>query len=410
MSITLAKNIYKNLPLWFLQNKGLEKIISCIESDGGTVKIVGGAIRAILRNETKPENIDLVTDLVPNKIIKCFNKNQIKCIPTGIKYGTITAISYAEKFEITTLRIDLKTYGRHAKIEFSDSWLEDAKRRDFTINAIYMDFAGNIFDPLNGLGDLKKDQVKFIGSAEKRISEDYLRMLRYVRFSSVYNKGKINEKYIISIKRNIRNIAALSRERVINELKIIFNDKDRSMYAAKIMKKTTLDQACFQTKFNLNNLKFINKSGIELDWLSRICSLTYNFEDPLVKYPLSKKQRKYWNELRIKLCEEDIKTLLSKNWKLKAYKIGKFAAIKLTFATINNIKVFKRIKEIQKFNIPVFPVKAKNLIEKGLKPGRNIGEKLIRLERIWCDSNFSLSKSELLNHIDDDMKKLKISS
>ena len=184
MNLSLVDNQFKHLPEWLLNNKGLIKIISSLETDGGVVKLIGGAVRAIIRNEKKPENIDLVTDLTPDKIIKCLRKSKIKFFSTNMKYGIITAISLDEKVEISTLRIDLKTFGRQANVKFSDSWLEDAKRRDFFLNAVYMDFSGNIYDPLNGIDDLKKGQVRFIGSALKRISEDYLRMLRAIRFSN----------------------------------------------------------------------------------------------------------------------------------------------------------------------------------------------------------------------------------
>ena len=403
MNLYLVDNQFKPLPEWLLNNKGLIKIISSLETDGGVVKLIGGAVRAIIRNEKKPENIDLVTDLTPDKIIKCLQKSKIKFFSTNMKYGIITAIFLDEKVEISTLRIDLKTFGRQANVKFSDSWLEDAKRRDFFLNAVYMDFSGNIYDPLNGIDDLKKGQVRFIGSALKRISEDYLRMLRYVRFSSFYKNRKVNGDDISAIKANIRNVSKLSKERIINELKSIFIDRDQSLIAAKIMRKTSLDKACFQSKFNTNNLNFIDDTGIEVDWLIRIFSLTYDNEDVLKKYPLSNKERKYWNEINRSLSKDDIKKLLSKNWKVKAYQIGKFAALKLALALMNNIKISNRIRELLDYNPPTFPVKAKHLIEKGFKPGKKLGKKLLQLEKIWCNSNFSLNKNNLLNFINEDI-------
>ena len=169
----------------------IEKIFEAVEqfSDTSEIRYVGGCVRKIINNELV-EDIDLAVNLSPSEVSKVLKKNNIKSYETGIKHGTITALINQNKFEITSLRKDIATDGRHAKVEFLNDWQEDASRRDFSINSIYADIDGNLFDPFNGKKDLENGEIKFIGNVEKRIKEDYLRILRYIRFFLNYSKKK----------------------------------------------------------------------------------------------------------------------------------------------------------------------------------------------------------------------------
>ena len=158
-------------------------------SNNSEIRYVGGCVRKVINNEVI-DDIDLAVNLNPDEVSKILKKNNIKFYETGIEHGTITALINKKKFEITSLRKDILTDGRHAKVEFSNDWYEDALRRDLTINSIYADIDGNLFDPFNGKKDLENGEVKFIGVADARIKEDYLRILRYVRFFINYSKKK----------------------------------------------------------------------------------------------------------------------------------------------------------------------------------------------------------------------------
>ena len=178
---------------------------------------MGGCIRKII-NKEKVDDIDLATNLNPQKVCEALKKNKIDFYETGINHGTITASIDGYKFEITSLRKDISTDGRHAKVEYSKNWKEDASRRDFTINSIYSDLHGNLFDPFDkkiGKG------VNFIGSPDIRIKEDYLRILRYLRFFTNYSKHPHNSELIRKLKMNIGGISQLSKERLLDELKKI---------------------------------------------------------------------------------------------------------------------------------------------------------------------------------------------
>ena len=164
-----------------------QKIFDSINSysSDSEIRYVGGCIRKILNNE-KIDDIDLATNLEPNQVCEALKLKNINFYESGISHGTITALIDEYKFEITTLRKDIFSDGRHAKVQYTKSWLEDASRRDFTINSIYSDANGNLFDPFNGKKDLEKGIINFIGDADERIKEDYLRILRYYDFSKLF--------------------------------------------------------------------------------------------------------------------------------------------------------------------------------------------------------------------------------
>ena len=184
------------------------------------VKFVGGCVRKSLSDENI-DDIDLATSLEPDEVKKRLTKRDIKVIDTGISHGTVTAILNKKKFEITTLRKDVSTDGRHADVQFTSNWELDASRRDFTVNAIYADIEGRIFDPLNGISDLQNGKIKFIGSSEARIQEDYLRILRYFRFFVQYSKTDYDQDTIRSIKQYINGLNKISNERIFVELEKI---------------------------------------------------------------------------------------------------------------------------------------------------------------------------------------------
>ena len=164
-------------------------------SDISEVRYVGGCIRKIIKKEIV-DDIDLATNLKPNEVCDALKKQDINFYETGIEHGTITAIIDSYKYEITSLRKDVTTDGRHANVEFSLDWKEDAARRDFSINSIYSNKEGNLFDPYDGKKDLESGTINFIGDAEERIKEDYLRILRYIRFFLNYSSQNHNPEAV----------------------------------------------------------------------------------------------------------------------------------------------------------------------------------------------------------------------
>ncbi len=158
--------------------------------------------------------IDLATTALPEQVMTLARKAGLKAVPTGIEHGTVTVIADGVPFEVTTLRRDVETFGRHATIAFTDNWEEDARRRDFTINALYAGSDGTVFDPLSGYADLVAGRVRFIGDAEARIKEDYLRILRFFRFNAYYGKGPLDPDGLQAAVKLRGGMEQLSAERV----------------------------------------------------------------------------------------------------------------------------------------------------------------------------------------------------
>ena len=218
-NLNYLSNKIKNLT----NNTPVRKIFEAINeySEESEIRYVGGCVRKIINNE-KVDDIDLATNLLPEQVCEVLKKKEINYYESGIDHGTITALIDNYKFEITTLRKDVSTDGRHAKVEFTNNWKDDASRRDFTINAIYSDAEGNLFDPYNGKKDLEEGCINFIGDVNKRIQEDYLRILRYIRFFLNYSKQPHNSEILRKLKINIGGVSKLSKERLLDELKKIF--------------------------------------------------------------------------------------------------------------------------------------------------------------------------------------------
>ena len=397
-------NIYKNTEV--------SKIFEAISNfnDTSEIRYVGGCVRKIL-NQEDVDDIDLAVNLSPNQVKECLQSSNIKFFETGIKHGTITANIDQKNFEITSLREDVDTDGRHAKVKYTTDWLKDSSRRDFTINSIYADKDGNLFDPNEGAKHLEEGSVIFIGNADKRIQEDYLRILRYIRFFSNYSSYPHNLSVKKSIKQNIAGVANLSKERLMSELKKIILSKNflqlsKDSFSLEIL--TTI----FPQLVKLNNLEKINEYSKNIfnkkTFIFLISYLTIDETDNanyfLFKYNLSNEDKK-----RIKFLIENFELFSEKDYfnKKNLQKIfyfnNKSYVIDLIDLKIFNSKTApKKLIELKKyfeqFEKPIFPLKAQNLLEKyKLKEGKEFGQKIRLLEDMWLNNSFKISNKEIDN-------------
>ncbi|MGH6832995.1 MAG: CCA tRNA nucleotidyltransferase, partial [Methyloceanibacter sp.] len=202
----------------WLKRPETERIFAALTTDGVETRAVGGAVRDALLGLPVSE-IDLATTALPEQVMALARKAGLKAVPTGIEHGTVTVVVDGVPFEATTLRRDVETFGRHATVAFTKNWEEDARRRDFTLNALYAGSNGTVFDPLGGYADLAAGRVRFIGDAEARIKEDYLRILRFFRFNAYYGKGPLDPGGLQACVRLRGGLDQLSAERVWAELK-----------------------------------------------------------------------------------------------------------------------------------------------------------------------------------------------
>jgi poly(A) polymerase len=392
------------------KNTEVDQIFRAIHSfsKNSEIRYVGGCVRKIINREIV-DDIDLAVNLSPKDVCDALNNKNIKYYESGIDHGTITALLNDIKFEITSLRKDIDTDGRHAKVEFSNNWKEDASRRDFTINSIYSDIEGNLFDPFEGKKDLENGKVNFIGDAEVRIKEDYLRVLRYIRFFLNYSKDKHDPKIINAIKKNLSGVSTISSERLLDEFKKLLQSKNFS--------KLSKDQDCLKIinlifpQFKnisifskLNNFAQKNFSKVDFIFLLSVLVIdgTDNVDYFIYKFNLSKKDKKRLLFLNsFYSAKFTSKTFLEKNLNQIFYFNGKEATLDIIYFKIfitNKVdtKLIKLIEIFKEKEIPVMPFKASMLIEKyQLLEGKELGRKLKVIEEVWVSNNFNISEKEI---------------
>jgi len=389
----------------------VSKIFEAIHSysSNSEIRYVGGCVRKII-NKERYDDIDLAVNLNPKEVCEALTIKGIKYYESGIEHGTITALINDIKFEITSLRKDVDTDGRHAKVEFSDSWKDDASRRDFTINSIYADIEGSLFDPFDGKKDLENGKINFIGEEETRIKEDYLRVLRYVRFYLNYSKNKHNPKTIKIIKKNLNGVSSLSPERLLDEFKKLLRSKG--------FFKLAKDKDCLEiinlifpqlkniSLFNKLN-SFAKKNFEKVDFIFllslMIIDSTDNVDYFIYKFNLSNKDQKrllFLNNFYLK--KTNSKTFLEHNLNKIFYFNGKEAVIDIIYFKIFrsnkvDIKLLNMIKNFQQKVLPLLPLGAITLMKKyNIPEGKELGNKLKLIEELWVDNNFKISEKEVL--------------
>ncbi len=201
----------------WLSDPATVAVFQALSIDGHAVRVVGGAVRNSLLGEAV-KDIDMATNAHPETVMALARRAGLKAVPTGLQHGTVTVVSHHAPYEVTTLRKDVETFGRHARVDFTSDWAEDAKRRDFTINALFCEADGTVIDHVGGLEDLSARHVRFIGSATERIREDYLRILRFFRFTATYGNGEIDAEGLRACVAERAGLARLSGERIHAEL------------------------------------------------------------------------------------------------------------------------------------------------------------------------------------------------
>ena len=395
-------NLTKQTPA----NRIFEALNSYTESS--EVRYVGGCIRKVIKKEIV-DDIDLATNLKPSEVCDALRKKEINFYETGIEHGTITAIIDEYKYEITSLRKDVTTDGRHAKVEFSLDWKEDATRRDFSINSIYSDKEGNLFDPYNGKKDLESGNIKFIGDAENRIKEDYLRILRYIRFFLNYSNQNHNPAIIKIIKRNIEGVSKLSSERLIDELKKL----TKSNAFIKIFKdKISLEliEFIFPQLKNLQNFKKLNSYAFDnlskVDFIFFLSLMiidgTDNVDYFIYKFNISKKDQKRLRVIDFFYKEDvGIKNFTEKNFNKIFYFNGRQAVLdivnfKLFTSKIVEKKLLKLVESYKDKIIPTLPIGANVLMSKyNIPEGKILGSKLKLIEETWVQNSFQISEKQI---------------
>ena len=405
-NITFFQKI-KKIFFPFFKSKDIKNLFNILEKDrpenAQVAMFVGGCVRKFLNNEII-DDIDIATIFSPEEIKEKFKDSKFKIIDTGIEHGSVTAVTNSNKFEITTLRQDTKTDGRHANVLFTNNWQEDSERRDFTINAIYMDVRGKIFDPQNGREDLKNNKVNFIGNPSVRIEEDYLRIIRYLRFCVQYGIIHSDPKTINAIKLNLSGIKNLSKERILNELYKIYNLKNINILLVNEEIKKIFLLIFPEFKYLERLKKYTFYQNPELIFSVLLIDEKDNHEYFCHKYKVSnnlKKKLIFITNCYVKFKKE--RNFLKKDLKKNIYSYGKInIKLLIKFIYCVDLKFSRKLlnnlfNEVDKTEIPIFPFDGQYLKEQGLSEGKEIGYVLKKLETEWLEKDFNLKASEAIS-------------
>lgn len=389
----------------------LQRVFEAIEQDGDEARAVGGSVRNTLLG-VPVSDVDIATTATPETTAARAEAAGLKAIPTGLEHGTITIVSAGVPYEVTTLREDVETFGRHAVVKFGRDWRRDAERRDFTMNALYSDRNGQIHDPLGGLEDCLEGRVRFIGSATERIREDYLRILRFFRILAAYGKGVPDPEGLSACLQERDGLRQLSAERIGMEMRRLVV-APRAGEIVEIMEHNGVMEIVtggisrvgdFQALQELRTVApEIRDAPLAL---TALAGFVHEDIDRLAdRFRLSNAERKRmlaahaaWRAMGAEPGDEAIRREL--------YRSGRGAAIDGVLLAWSRSEAgpeeedwHGRLAEARTWQIPAFPLSGRQIITAGLPPGPKVGAELHRLEELWIASGYRLTASDLLAQV-----------
>lgn len=390
----------------WLKNPAINAICAPLERDRpGCIRFVGGCVRdSLLRadkqssgaHDVQPEtDIDLAAQLLPQHVSDLLIAAGIKVIPTGIDHGTVTAVHQGQIVEITTLRKDVETDGRRATIAYTDDWHEDARRRDFTINALYLTPEGVLYDPIGGIDDLSARVVRFIGDANTRIKEDYLRILRFFRFTARFSPA-FDRAGLDAVRANIAGIPSLSAERINSELMKILN-LPRTVFALRAMKDAGVLSTIWQHSADLDTVEALRRAHRDAGALVTLAALYNGHSAQLItdlanRLRFSKHDATHLSAI-IKALPKVAAIQSERDARQCLYQIGPSIwgdVLSLYGATTPQAQ--NRLAPLMdlptRWDIPKFPLKGGDLIKRGIPAGPEISSTMAALEQEWIRKDF----------------------
>ncbi|WP_081158410.1 CCA tRNA nucleotidyltransferase [Ensifer aridi] len=405
---------------WF-QDPPLRRVFELLNGDGGEVRIVGGAVRNSLLG-LPAGDVDLATTWHPEEVAGRAKAAGIKVVPTGIDHGTVTLVIDGIPYEVTTLRRDVATDGRRAEVAFGSGWKEDAERRDFTINALYANSEGEVFDYVGGLADIESRTLRFIGNAAERVAEDYLRILRFFRFFAHYGSGRPDAEGLRACAQARAKLSTLSAERVWGETKKLLSAEDPGRALLWMRQAGVLGEILPETeKWGIDAIPGLVAAERSFSWrpepLLRLAAIVppdaERLEAMASRLRLSKAESAYFE--RFARAPAIAATLPDAAFDRELYRHGKdgiIARLKLSLAAarrksetdpafLAETASFQRLlARAEKWQRPVFPLSGVDVLKAGVPAGPKIGELLAELENFWIERNFNVDRATLVARLE----------
>lgn len=401
--------------LGWLRAGPVQKVFDLLEQDGDEARVVGGAVRNACLG-LAVDDIDIATTAPPEVVMARAQSAGIKAVGTGMDHGTVTLVLSGQPFEVTTLREDVETFGRKAVVKFGRDWLRDAQRRDFTLNALYLDRDGKLLDPLGGLADCKSRRIVFIGDAEQRIREDYLRILRYFRFNAHYGDRPpqgIGREACAALKDGLQNLSA---ERISKEfLKLLTGQlageclsvMEADGILAEILPAWSLadfnrylvfkGEAALPTDAELALLVLAVFTADDAKWLPELLRLSGAVRK---RFQAAIGCASMWREIGAALSDQELRHGL--------YAFGREAVEDaLILVAVRGDDFLIRsggplgalLTKLSFLDVPVFPISGADLLAVGVPAGPKVGKLLKSLEASWVKAGFSLTREDLLQRL-----------
>jgi poly(A) polymerase len=376
-----------------------QRLITALGADN--VRFVGGAVRDTLLGLTVSD-VDIATPLLPATVMEKLKEAGIKTIPTGIEHGTVTAIADATPFEVTTLRRDVETDGRRAVVTFATDWQEDAARRDFTINALYVNVSGQVYDYYGGLDDLTERRVRFIGDAETRIKEDALRILRFFRFQARYGQDQPDESGYSACVARRNDLMALSRERVRDELLKLLATANPAPVVDWMLKGRILEGVLpeIATSDRLARLIDVERQFGDAASLRRLASLLPDdgniIADVARRLKLSLAQQRRLIAMAVPLVRLDDKSL-----RVEIYRRGGQAVIDALLLAAESAHMPElQLQLAKEWQAPKLPISGQMLIDRGVPVGPEVSARMKRFEQLWVEADFTSNSGVLIKLVE----------
>jgi poly(A) polymerase len=391
----------------WLKWPGTEEIFSAISARGHQVRAVGGAVRDALLGRAV-RDVDFSTTALPETVMELALEAGLKAIPTGLDHGTVTVVAEDHAFEVTTLRKDVETFGRRAKIAYTDDWAADAGRRDFTINALYVDADGTLHDPLGGHGDIEKRNIRFIGDARERVREDYLRILRFFRFHAELEKEEFDARGLKACVLEQAGLNLLSAERVRSELLRLLRADGAIKALWKMFDHGLLVQILGGVPYfsSLDRMIAIEKElGMDPDEALRLASLAVEVVEDAERLTdrlrLSKMEKLHlvqasdYREVSSGMDDMDIRRELFSRGPVGCRNTALMSWAKSGDA-VSDAGWQRLVAATSEISVPVFPLKGSDIVQLGVPQGAEVGRILKKIEERWQTDGFTAGKTELL--------------
>ncbi len=404
---------------WF-NDAALKRVMALLNTEGGEARIAGGAVRNALMG-LPISDFDIATTLRPIEVMERAEAAGIKTVPTGIEHGTVTLVVDGHAFEVTTLRTDVATDGRRAEVVFGTDWSEDAARRDLTINALYADHKGDVIDLVDGVKDIETRTIRFIGAAEDRIREDYLRILRFFRFFAHYGAGRPDADALKAIARLKGGIEQLSAERVWQEMKKLLRAEDPARSLLWMRTTGVLTLVLPETeKWGIDEIPALINAERALGWkvdpLLRLAAMvppdSVRLAAMAERLKMSRAEAAFFE--RWTKAPEIVDTLTGVALDRLLYRHGAEGVctkLRLNFAVVSakargdvgtmaaSARAAELLARAEKWTKPSFPLSGDDAKKLGVAPGPQIGALLGAVENEWIESNFCQSREVLLSRL-----------